>query len=539
MNQYATYAPENNARVINKTRIKYVLSALAKAKQQRPSRAKKLIIDFAKTCSDIPNELLHREKIDSGFYLGKTKSLGMTFHVAKPIDIDGHISVVGGSGSGKSSCHSRPTLESCTTPFVALDINGELYEHWQQIDRPNKRSAKVINLTSDIGNFSTYDPMYNLGDFNSEDYVQNLRELVQCLVPLPSNAREPFFIEAAQNVVSGLIAYYHHQGNTFNEAVLCIQGILLSEQINGVANGDCELANLMLAQYMGVSKLEESKMILSIATTIVTRLIAFATDPVVRAALEPSGNTVRWEDIETHNIFIRVDQSKLEQWGPVITLILTQFIRKLERRPNRHTPAGKAMQPVLIMLDEFPRIGKMPAIANALATLRIKKVTIALFFQSISQLDGLYGEDQRRSILENCPYLSVLTVTDPDTQKHLSDRAGIRKASKIVTKGADGIEPVALPQEFGNPSYINIITPDGFYRIIKSPYYGEPKKRIFTRIIDYFKNLFRNCPTLKVFILMKITMLFKKPLTNWTLSILKKLLGKYLPKFMFINQLFI
>jgi len=52
-------------------------------------------------------------------------------------------------------------------------------------------------------------------------------------------------------------------------------------------------------------------------------------------------------------------------------------------------------------LDEFPLLGKIDAVTNALTTLRSKKVTFCLMIQSIAQLDAVYSHDVRKIIVDN------------------------------------------------------------------------------------------------------------------------------------------
>ncbi len=71
--------------------------------------------------------------------------------------------------------------------------------------------------------------------------------------------------------------------------------------------------------------------------------------------------------------------------------------------------------PVLFLLDEFSRLGRYDKLINGLATLRSKKVTIMLLTQSISQLDALYGSDNRKVMVDNCSYKVILNASDADS----------------------------------------------------------------------------------------------------------------------------
>lgn len=86
--------------------------------------------------------------------------------------------------------------------------------------------------------------------------------------------------------------------------------------------------------------------------------------------------------------------------------------------------------PVLFLLDEFPRLGKIETVQRGLTTLRSKKITICLIIQSLAQLDSLYGTYERRIILDNCVYKAILGATDADTQEYFSRLVGTTEATR-------------------------------------------------------------------------------------------------------------
>jgi len=58
-----------------------------------------------------------------GVFFGKYENQ----YVVKPEDMDGHVLVCGGTGTGKSSCVAIPTLRNWRGTIFAIDIKGELY----------------------------------------------------------------------------------------------------------------------------------------------------------------------------------------------------------------------------------------------------------------------------------------------------------------------------------------------------------------------------------------------------------------------------
>lgn len=139
-------------------------------------------------------------------------------------------------------------------------------------------------------------------------------------------------------------------------------------------------------------------------------------------------------------------------------------------------------------------------IASALATLRSKNITIALFNQSLADLDAIYGKDIRRVILDNCPYKAILNASDAETQRYFSDLVGtVKVPSKGISANytdfgqpsgyscniTESREPFIHPHEFASMQNILLLHPYGFSRIEKVSY---SKASISVRRIGYGYN---------------------------------------------------
>jgi len=241
-----------------------------------------------------------------------------------------------------------------------------------------------------------------------------------------------------------------------------------------------------------IQTLSDSKMLIGIGQEITNNLSIFASDQRVIDALTPSKKQIHWDkDVKTYNIFISVPEDRLEQYGRVLSMILTQLIRILERRPEKHSADGAKQKQVLLMFDEFPRY-KLEVITSAISTLRSKKVTIVIVCQSLAQLDKLYGEKTRRIILDNCSYVAILRANDAETQEYFSKIVGMTSKTKnslnmnydsfMQVAGYsqqlfDAIEPIIYPHEFATLPDIVLITPKGYCRIDKAPYYRKSEQR--------------------------------------------------------------
>ena len=152
-----------------------------------------------------------QSKVPSGVVFGKKRWK----HIVKPESADGHVLVVGGVGSGKSSCIAIPTLRAWGESVFAIDIKGELY------DRSNQSRASV-KVFSPLDNLSCgYDPYYCL--HSSTNQAQEARAIAQAIIPVPPDTREPFWIESAQNLFTAAILHYSKQGLSFLDTIRKIQ----------------------------------------------------------------------------------------------------------------------------------------------------------------------------------------------------------------------------------------------------------------------------------------------------------------------------
>lgn len=480
---------------------------------------------------DVPDYILHEEKKDANFFFG-TKSIAQSgegvHYVGKPQECDGHVLVVGGAGSGKSTCIAMPTLETWGGTIFAIDIKGELTKYWKQIKGP-KRSTKILNLTREKKDSSSFDPFYLLHNGNEDDLVQNAREIAHAIIPLPPNVLEPFWIQSAQHVLTAVLLNCYGNGKSFIDAMNRIQTAPLPKLIAEIGNCNgfdpsvqggercIEAAKMHINQFLIVddmsdeimenseyltdlapptANVEHSKMLMGIGTELSNKVMVFATDPRVKSAFTPTKNSIKWESLGRCNIFLRLSEDKLGQWDGAITMMLTQLIRTLERRPDKKYDKGaKNPPPVLLLLDEFPRLGKVDVIQNAVSTLRSKGVTICLIMQSLAQLDKTYGRDSRQIIVDNCQYKAILNVTDPENQRIFSDMVGSITVPRVgVSTGSSDMggdittnrgsqfsesrEPILYPHEFAAlGKRMVLMTPEGFCRVNHSPCYPELKDK--------------------------------------------------------------
>jgi type IV secretion system protein VirD4 len=386
---------------------------------------------------------------------------------AMPKVEDGHILAVGTSGSGKSSCFVIPSLKKWTERIFCIDVKGELYKHTRD-KRPN---IKVFDPLDPLS--CGYNPFEALG--GTENKAPEAEAISMTLIPVPPDAgNNAFWIHSARNLLTGFILHFYNTGTSFVEAMEKIHTPDISQLIKDVyENTTSEEARLYLGTFISMP----APTLHSIEAELKRHITRFATDKDIIRCLSQENN-ISPNDLENgEDIYIRIPEYGLGQWKSLLTLMVSQFLRHFEKRPDMMA------DPILFMLDEFARLGKIEGITDAFATLRSKKITVCAVIQSLAQLDVLYGEPTRRVIVDNCQYIAIFGVTDVTSQQYFSSLIGGRnrwnKGFGLNLPPSAGVsvnknrEPFIYPEQFATLKMIVLLTPNGVYCKDKIPFFVD------------------------------------------------------------------
>jgi type IV secretion system protein VirD4 len=120
------------------------------------------------------------------------------------------------------------------------------------------------------------------------------------------------------------------------------------------------------------------------------------------------------------SLFLVVPPSDLSRTKPLVRLILNQVGRRL----TEQLPLGRIgdQRQLLLMLDEFPALGRLDFFETSLAFLAGYGVRAFLIAQSLNQIVKAYGENN--SVLDNCHIRVAFATNDERTAKRISDALG-------------------------------------------------------------------------------------------------------------------
>ncbi|MBC2887617.1 conjugal transfer protein TraG [Ochrobactrum sp. CM-21-5] len=117
-------------------------------------------------------------------------------------------------------------------------------------------------------------------------------------------------------------------------------------------------------------------------------------------------------------LYLVVPPSDINRTKPLIRLILNQIGRRLT---EELTSSGTRHR-LLLMLDEFPALGRLDFFESALAFMAGYGLKSFLIAQSLNQIERAYG--QNNSILDNCHVRVSFATNDERTAKRVSDALG-------------------------------------------------------------------------------------------------------------------
>jgi type IV secretion system protein VirD4 len=120
------------------------------------------------------------------------------------------------------------------------------------------------------------------------------------------------------------------------------------------------------------------------------------------------------------SLYLVVPPSDISRTKPLIRLLLNQIGRRLTETLDARSEAERRQ--VLLMLDEFPALGRLDFFESALAYMAGYGLRAFLIAQSLNQVDKAYGVNH--AILDNCHVRVAFATNDERTAKRISDALG-------------------------------------------------------------------------------------------------------------------
>ncbi len=337
-----------------------------------------------------------------------------------------HVIAFAPTRSGKGVGLVIPTLLSWTGSALVHDIKGE---NWHLTSLWRSRFSRCIRFDPTSLSSARFNPLLEvrLGAHEVRD-VQNIADIL--VDPEGALERRSHWDKTAHSLLVGAILHVLYAGT---DRSLAGVALLLSDPSRHV---DDTLNLMMTTNHLGtddnpvthpvvaevarelLNKSENEKS--SVISTAVSFLGLYR-DPVIRQAT--SSSDWQMQDLlpgrPPVSLFLIVPPSDLSRTKPLVRLILNQAARRLcEDLPDK----AALNRPTLVMLDEFPALGRLDFFETSLAFMAGYGVRAFLIAQSLNQVEKAYGE--KNAILDNCHIRIAFATNDERTARRISDMLG-------------------------------------------------------------------------------------------------------------------
>lgn len=148
-------------------------------------------------------------------------------------------------------------------------------------------------------------------------------------------------------------------------------------------------------------------------------------DPIVAGNTSASDFTIESLMQRRTSLYLVVPPSDKDRLKPLLRLIINQVVRRLtEKMEFDETGASKSRFPhkMLLLIDEFPALGKLDIFEEALAFIAGYGLKALLITQDLSQLTKAYSKDE--SIMSNCHIRIAFAPNKIETAELLSKMSG-------------------------------------------------------------------------------------------------------------------
>ncbi|MDR6953411.1 type IV secretory pathway TraG/TraD family ATPase VirD4 [Ancylobacter sp. 3268] len=125
-------------------------------------------------------------------------------------------------------------------------------------------------------------------------------------------------------------------------------------------------------------------------------------------------------------LYLLVPLSDISRTKPLVRLVPNQIGRRLTEELH----ATQRRHRMLMILDEFPALGRLDFFESALAFMAGYKLKAFLIAQSLNQIEKAYGANN--SILDNCHLRISFATNDERTAKRVSDALGTATEMKAM-----------------------------------------------------------------------------------------------------------
>jgi type IV secretion system protein VirD4 len=370
---------------------------------------------------------LRREVAEAGLFEPKGVFLGTLKGRYLRHDGPEHVMCFAPTRSGKGVGLVIPTLLSWPHSAVIHDIKGE---NWQLTSGWRSRFSHCLLFNPTDPRSAKYNPLLEVRKGRHE--VRDVQNVADILVdPEGMLERRNHWEKTSHSLLVGVILHilYAEKEKTLARVAAFLSDpsrsfertLRVMMSTNHLGTDEKPLVHPVVAQaareLLNKSENERS----GVLSTAMSFLGLYRDPTVAETTSACDWRIADLMDTERPvSLYLVIPPSDLSRTKPLVRLVLNQIGRRLTERLEGE--AGKCRHQLLMMLDEFPALGRLDFFESALAFMAGYGVRSFLIAQSLNQISKAYGENN--SILDNCHVRIAFASNDERTAKRISDSLG-------------------------------------------------------------------------------------------------------------------
>jgi type IV secretion system protein VirD4 len=337
-----------------------------------------------------------------------------------------HVLAVAPTRSGKGVGLVLPTLFTWPGSAVIHDIKGE---NWELTAGWRARFSHCLLFDPTNPASARFNPLLEVrkGPHEVRD-VQNIADIL--VDPEGTRDRRDHWDKTAHTLLTGAILHvlYAESEKTLARVATfladpsrsIVRTLRIMLTTNHLGTEDAPVVHPAVAS-IARELLNKSENERSGVVSTAMSLLALYRDPLIAANTAASDWRIAdLMDAERPvSLYLVVPPSDISRTRPLVRLILNQIARRLTETLPQGQASGRRL---LLMLDEFPALGRLDFFETSLAFMAGYGVRAFLVAQSLNQIDRAYGVNH--AILDNCHVRVAFAPNDERTARRLSEALG-------------------------------------------------------------------------------------------------------------------
>lgn len=358
-----------------------------------------------------------------GWFRKKGYILGRFGRQLLRVDDERHHLIIGPTRSGKGACYVVPNALTHEGSMIVTDLKGEIFRSTAGYRKSKGNQVFLFAPGSDRSH--RYNPLDYIRP-DRGDRTTDIQNIAGILVPENTESENAIWQATASQVMAGVISYiseslfYEGRRNLGEVTSFFNSGAKLQALMTLIKEREPYLSRFTLESFNAYIALSD-RAAASALLDIQKALRPFRNERVV-AATSVTDMDLRALKHRPISIYLAPNITDITLLRPLLALFVQQTLDTLMLEHDEQSV------PVYFLLDEFRQLKKMSEITTKLPYVAGFNIKMAFIIQDLKNLDEIYGETARHSLMGNCGYQLVLGANDQITAETVSKGLGKRTA---------------------------------------------------------------------------------------------------------------